>query len=57
MKRGPGGEKIVGQRLRTSILASTREKGVGAPFQESLENERRLKPSAGCSLRTGIRLH
>jgi len=38
----PEGKKIVGQHLRTSILASTRVKGVGAPFQESLENERRL---------------
>ena len=38
----PGGEKIVGRRLRTSILASTRAKGVVAPFQEKLENERGL---------------
>ena len=29
----PGGENIVGQRLCTSILASTRAKGVATPFQ------------------------
>ena len=34
--------KGVGQHLRTSILASTRAKGVVAPFQEKLENERGL---------------
>ena len=32
----------VGQHLRTSTSASTRAKGVVAPFQEKLENERRL---------------
>ena len=52
----PEGKKIVGLHLRTSILTTTRGKGVEAPFQGSLENKRRLKPSAGCSLCTGIRL-
>ena len=32
----------VGQHLHTSTSTSTRSKGVVAPFQESLENERRL---------------
>ena len=53
----PGGEKIVGRRLRTSILASTRTMRVLAPFQKKLENERGLFLSAGCSLRTGKGLH
>jgi len=30
--------------------------GVEAPFQERLENERRLKPSAGWCLRAGMSL-
>jgi len=37
-------EKVVasvGQHLRTSTSASTRAKGVVAPFQEKLKNERR----------------
>jgi len=36
------GRKEVGQHLRTSSSASTRAKGIVAPFQESLENERGL---------------
>ena len=35
-------KKEVGQHLRTSRLASTRAKGVVAPFQERLKNERGL---------------
>ncbi len=49
------------QQAGTYVLvkgsASTRAKGVAAPFQEKLENERRLQPSTSRSLCIGIRLH
>jgi len=43
----PGGRRrrlypSVGQHLCTITSASTRAKGVASPFQEKLENERRL---------------
>ena len=44
---------------RTSLPgeAGKRVQEVGAPFHLQLENERRLQPSAGRSLRTDMSLH